>query len=70
VRSAGKNTQRNVLIGQNHRSGSALWMRPILVVSMQGTRRADPGRGGGRLNPLCGPVSTATPPLHAANRAG
>jgi hypothetical protein len=35
VRSAGQNMRRNVPIGQNRRSGSALWMGSALVGSVQ-----------------------------------
>jgi hypothetical protein len=38
--------------------------------SRPGTRGSDTGRGGGRLNPLHGPVHPAPPPPHAANRPG
>jgi hypothetical protein len=34
------------------------------------TRRADPGRGGGRLNLLRSPICPDAPPIHTANRSG
>jgi hypothetical protein len=35
-----------------------------------GTRGTDPGRDGGRLSALCGPVYPASPPPRTANRPG